>query len=83
MKTLISLILAILMLPIVLAVALLFALVFGAVGGGAGAVVAAWPILLYYHDRYLLAFIPASWTLRTVRRVQAYVDFHRDPNSQR
>jgi hypothetical protein len=47
------------------------------------ALVAAWPILLYYHDRFLISVIPSSWTVDLIRRAQAYADFYSDPNRPR
>ena len=82
MRLLLDAIVAILVLPIFLAVAFLFGLPFGLVGGWASAFVSAWPILLYYHDRFLTPVIPPSWTVDLIRRAQAYVDFHSDPNSR-
>jgi hypothetical protein len=83
MRSLLDVIVALLVLPFFLAVALLFGFVFGLVGGGASAFVAAWPILLYYHDRFLIPVIPSSWTVDLIRRAQAYADFHSDPNRRR
>lgn len=81
MRFILDVVLALLFLPLFIALALLAGGVFMLVGGIASAVVAAWPIVLYYHDRFLLAVIPPSWTLNFIRRVQAYVDFHSDPNA--
>ena len=75
MRTVVDVVVAVLALPMFLAVALLFGVAFGLVGGGASAMVAAWPILLFYHDRFLMMFVPPSWTDGIVRRIQAYVDF--------
>jgi hypothetical protein len=72
MRSLLDVILVLLVLPVVLAFAFLFGLVFGLVGGPASAFVAAWPILLYYHDRFLISVIPSSWTVDLIRRAQAY-----------
>jgi hypothetical protein len=83
MRTVIGVVVALLVLPIFLASALLFGLIFGLVGGGASALVAAWPILLFYHDRFLLAFVPPTWTIKLIRHVQAHVDFFSDPNKPR
>jgi hypothetical protein len=83
MEWLRDVIMALLALPFFLAFAFLFGLVFGLVGGYASAFVAAWPILLYYHDRFLTSLIPSSWTVDLIRRGQAYADFHSDPNRPR
>jgi hypothetical protein len=83
MRSLFDVFMALLALPVFLALALLFGLVFGLVGGHASAFVAAWPILLYYHDRFLISVIPSSWTVDLIRRAQAYADFYSDPNRPR
>jgi hypothetical protein len=79
----IDIVVALLVLPFFLTIALLLGLIFGLVGGWASAIVAAWPILLFYHDRYLLMFVPSNWTFGAIRRVQAYVDFYSDTDSPR
>ena len=80
MRLLFDIAVALLVLPFFLALALLFGLVFGLVGGGASAFVSAWPIICYYHDRFLLGVIPSSWTADLIRRAEACVKFYSDPN---
>ena len=74
---------AVILAPLVLGLAIVFAIIFGLIGGTASAVVAAWPILLFYHDRYLITIIPLSWTADFIARIQEYVAFHDDPNRRR
>jgi hypothetical protein len=61
MRLLFDIIVALVILPVFLGLALLFGVVFGLVGGGASAFVSAWPILVYYHDRFLTGVIPPAW----------------------
>jgi hypothetical protein len=79
----VGVVVAILIFPVFFALALPFGLIFGAVGGMPSGVVAVWPILLYYHDRFLIPCIPARWTRDLVRRGQAYVEFYSPPRSGR
>jgi hypothetical protein len=80
MRTLIDVAVAVIIAPFVLTIAMILAIVLGLIGGKAGAIVAAWPLLLWYHDRYLLTFIHPRWTASLIERVQEYVRFHDDPN---
>ncbi|MGY3446263.1 MULTISPECIES: hypothetical protein [unclassified Bradyrhizobium] len=83
MRLLLDIVIALLVLPVFLVAALLVAVVFGLVGGGASAFVSAWPVIEYYHDRFLLSVIPSSWTAGLIRRAEACVDFYSDQNRRR
>lgn len=83
MTTVLAVAVSIIVLPVFLGLALLFGLPFLVVGGWAGGVVAAWPIFLYYHDRFLMPFVPPRYTAGLIGRVQAYVDFHVGPSERR
>jgi hypothetical protein len=67
-----GIVVALLWLPIFLALALLLGLMFGLVGGGASALVAVWPLMLFYHDRFVLAVVPPHWRVGLIRQFGAH-----------
>jgi hypothetical protein len=78
MGQLMSFVTALVALPFFLTIALVMGLLFGLLGGIPGGVIAAWPPLLYYHDRFLMGFIPPRWTRDGISRIEEYVRFYRD-----